>query len=352
MMVYANPPTYGYKLAFEKLLRMSKGANHVVFLNPLVDSQLNPLDFKTNLKYNKELFPDVNFNTQGNIKTPLEALKYLSNEYEKIYLVTKDENIENYRRFSKYAESWGVYDFHVIGLGDSKSDDTKGRTNKLARKYVLNNNYEDFKKTVPTNNERLLSSLFLDLRKKMLVGKTNEKDDVSEGVDSLIEYFMNKNSGFSILEEYFDIDEEGNKFFMLEKVSEIFKDIKLVISNKYKDYSIGKDKDSNYVIFMNSSLNSVDKKLAEDKAIFEKTIKNTRVLQENTAGSMASVNAVLGTPIKRIPDSDDSSFDFVKKIKYDKACRDKLNASMGEFINRNGYIDSNAINKIKSILEK
>lgn len=352
MMVYANPPTYGYKLAYEKLLKVSKDANHVVFINPMVDSEINPLSFKKNLSYNKALFPSVNFNEAGNIKTPLEALKYLSNEYDIIYLVTKDENIKEYRRYTKYAENWGVYDFDVIGLGDSKSDDTKGRTNKLARKYVLDNNYQDFKNTIPTDNERLMSSLYLDLRKAMLTDSKQKNDEVTEQVNKVIETIREKNSGFSVIEEYFSTDQEGNRYIMLNEINNFFKNIKLVVSNKYKDYSIAKDKDKNYVIFINSSLKSIDKKLTEDADLFEKTIRNTQRLDETTAGAIASSNAVLGQPIKRIPNSDESAFEFVKKIKYDRSCRDKLNASMGEFINRNGYIDQNVIKKIKEILDK
>lgn len=352
MMVYANPPTYGYKLAFEKLLNVSKGANHVVFINPMVDPDINPLSFKKNLSYNKALFPNVKFNEVGNIKTPLEALKYLSNDYDIIYLVTKDENIDEYRRYSKYAENWGVYDFDVIGLGDSKGDNTKGKTNTLARKYVKTNNYEEFKNTIPTDNERLMSSLFLDLRKAMMSNGDEAKDEVSEQVGKLIESIREKNSGFSVMEEYFSTDKEGNRYIMLNEINNFFKNIKLVMSNKYKDYSIAKDKDKNYVIFINSSMKSLDKKLTEDSELFEKTIRNTHRLDETTAGAIASSNAVLGQPIKRIPNSDESAFEFVKKIKYDQSCRDKLNASMGEFINRNGYIDQNVIKKIKDILEK
>lgn len=351
-MVYANPPTYGYKLAYEKLQKISKGANHVVFINPMVDRELNPLDFKKNLAYNKTLFPNVNFNETGNIKTPLEALKYLANEYDVIYLVTKDENIDDYRRYTKYAENWGVYDFDVIGLGDSKSDDTKGKTNRLARQYVKNNNYTDFKKTIPTKNERLISKLFIDLRKAMLSNKTKKSDEVSENVKQLIETIQEKCSGFSVMQEYFSIDKEGNEYIMLKELNQFFKNIKLVVTNKYKDYSIARDNDKNYVIFLNSDINSLDQKLVEESELFEKTIRNTKRLDETTAGAIASSNAVLGTPIKRIPNSNDNAYEFVKKIKYDRSCRDKLNASMGEFINRNGYIDQDAIKKIKDILEK
>lgn len=352
MMVYANPPTYGYKLAFEKLLKLSNGSKHVVFINPMVDSEINPLDFKTNLSYNKALFPDVNFNESGTVKTPLEALKYLSNEYDIIYLVTKDENIQEYRRYSKYADSWSIYDFDVIGLDDNKSNDTKGKTNKLARHYVKINDYTNFKNTIPSVNEKMLSSLFLKLRKSMAGSVPKKQDTVTEGVDNVIDFFQKKNGNFNFLKEYFSVDEEGNHYIMLETITKSFKRIKLVLSEKYKNYSIAKDSDCNYVIFLNSSVSNVDKKLLEDKELFETTIKNTNILEENTAGAMASVNAVLGTPIKRIPNTDNGSYEFVKTIKYDNDCIDKLNASMGEFINRNGYIDHDVIKKIKNILEK
>lgn len=353
MMAFSNPPTFGYSLAFNKLKALAGTAEHIVFLNPLSDVKLNPLSFKTSLAFNKKIFPNIRFSEAENIKTPLEALKYLSNEYDVVTLVTRDENVTAFKRFGQYADAWGIREFRVLGLGDSSSDATKGKTNTLSRKFVIDNDFDSFKKTIPSEDPELVSKLFLELRKAMLLnvgGKRKQKDTIEECVDSVIEYVERLSGTFNISEEFLVKDKEGNMIFLLEKITDKFKNIRLVLSNKYKEYSIGRDNSNNMVIFINTSADKLDKKLVEDKEIVSKTIKNAIVLSENTSGSMASVNAVLGSPIKRITPSDNTSYEFVKTIKYDKSCNDKLSTSMSEFVNRYGYIDSDAINKIKSIL--
>ena len=82
----------------------------------------------------------------------------------------------------------------------------KGKT----RKYVLDNNFQDFKNTIPTDNERLMSSLYLDLRKAMLSDSKSKTDEVTEQVNKIIETIREKNSGFSVIEEYFSTDQEDN----------------------------------------------------------------------------------------------------------------------------------------------
>lgn len=355
MMVHSNPPTYGYQLAFNKLKEIAGDSKHIVFINPMRDAEVNPLDFKTVLKYNKALFPDINFHSTDSVKTPLDALKYLANEYDIIYLVTKDENVKNYQRYKSYAEDWGVYDFEVLGLGDSRDESaTSGRTNTLSRQYVLDNNYKAFKDTIPSDDEKILSSLFIDLRKAMLVNnnskKETSKDHVKEAVEDVIEFFHQKNDGFSILREYFSKDENGDYYIMLESINKYLKNIKLVVSDKYKDYAIGKDRQNNCIVFMNGRLSDLNKKAVRESHILEKTISNAKTLNETTtAGSIATANSVLGTPIKRV--NNNASYEFVKEIKYDEECQDKLQKCMGEFINRNGYIDSTVIKKIKEMLK-
>ena len=356
MMVYSNPPTYGYRLAFDKLKKMADGSDHIVFINPLRDHEVNPLDFKTVLKYNKALFPDVNFHGTSSVKTPLDALKYLAKDYDVIYLVTKDENIKNYQRYKSYAEDWGVYDFDVLGLGDSKNPSaTSGRTNSLSREYVLKNDFDSFKKTIPTTNQKILSNLFIDLRKAMLVDKdddniTSEEEKLKEAFADLVNFIHEKSDGFSILREYFNKDENGDYYIMLESINKYWKNIKLVVSNKYADYSIGKDCENNCIVFMNGRLSDLNKKVAKESHILEKTITKAKTLNETTtAGSMATAAASLGSPIKRV--NNNNGFDFVKEIKYDEACQDKLQKCMGEFINRHGYINSDVIKKIKEMLK-
>lgn len=354
MMVHSNPPTYGYQLAFDKLKEIAGDSPHMVFINPMHDPEVSPLDFKTVLKYNKALFPSVNFHGTDSIKTPLDALKYLANEYDVVYLVTKDENVKNYQRYKSYADGWGVYDFEVLGLGDSKdAEATSGRTNTLSRQYVLDNDYKAFKSTIPTSDEKILSKLFIDLRKSMLINNKKEKDtsqdELEEAVEQVVDFIQQKSDGFSILREYFNKDENGDYYIMLETINKYLKNIKLVVSDKYKDYTIGKDRQNNCIVFMNGRLCDLNKKAVRESHILEKTISSAKALTETTAGSIATANSVLGTPIKRV--NNNISYEFVKEIKYDNECRDKLQKCMGEFINRNGYINSAAINKIKEMLK-
>lgn len=357
MMVYANPPTYGYKLAYEKLLNMAGTSDHAVFINPMQDETLNPLPHEKTLRYNMKIFPNVTFYKRSDKKNALEALQYLSEKYSNIYLVTSDENVSRYQRFYNYAERWGVFNFDIIGLGDSQDPIDPERKNSVARQAVLDNQYEVFKKTIPTRDENVISKLYLDMRKSMLgldesraykyIGEYKQ-DKFDIFVEKTIQFIYERNNGIKILKEFVEKDPIDNTIFSLSHISPKVK-IDLVLTEKAEDFSLGYSELKNRkVIFINSTIDKLDEKLELNKEKFKTALRGAVKLKESTtAGAVSTVNSVLGQPIRRVEKFDLS---FVDKIKKDDKNYSKLQTAMKEFIDTHGYIDSNAIEKIKKRL--
>lgn len=365
MMVYSNPPSDGYKKAFDKIKSMSKDADHAVFLSPYQDNFLNPLPHDRVVHYNMRVFPDVKFYRKYNVKNSLDALYYLSQHYSNIFMLTNDDKVRNFDRFYEYADDWNVFEFDVLGLGLTENDIEE--FNRETRESVLNDDYNTFKQTIPSKDEKLLSKLFLELRKIMVGGDSKDTSSDNESKDSdskkeknedieyitnkIINFTMDKNKNLSILEEYAYKDSNGNNYLKLEDIDknyESMNDIRIVFSNKVKSFSVGKCNFSEeVVIFVNSNIEKVDKLLEMKKPLFKNSIKNALKLKETTtAGNIATVNSTFGQPIKRR----DEDVSFVRDIKKDNREHNKFQKAMKEYIDKYGYIDTNAIEKIKKEL--
>ncbi|ASV44252.1 hypothetical protein PBI_SCTP2_237 [Salicola phage SCTP-2] len=357
MMAYSNPPTKGYENIFEKLKKIAKDSNHVVFLSPYQDDFLNPLKHHRALEYNMRVFPNVKFYRKADVKNSLDALYYLSQHYNNIYLVTNEENIQRFDRFYEYASDWGVFEFEVIGL-DTKKFDVE-HMNKLAREHVINNDYKSFKKIIPSNDEKLLSKLYLELRKVMLGNDSEQNENDSEqnendskqnenidtsSVNKIVEFCRNKNTVLPVLKEYMYKDKLGNEYLKLNEIDSSIGNINILLDKNVENFSIGKDKKTgDVVIFMNENINKLDRLLESKKELFEKTLNKAVQLKETTtAGSIANVASGFGHIIKRR----DEDVSFVKNIKQNNSYN-SLQQAMKEFIDKYGYIDSQAIKRIK-----
>lgn len=339
VFINSNPPTFGYKRALATLKELSKNSDHLAFINPAQHGDNYPLPFKTSLKYNKKIFTDTEFHEKENIKNPIQALKMLSKDYSKIYFVTRDHKVKDFRRLHQYAESWGVESFDVIGLGDSKRPLPTATSKDVSINAVIDNDYDVFKGTIPTTNTHVLSNLFIDLRKELI--EDSDKDvDTNEAYISLLslaEY------GGSLLKENMSVDRLGNKVIKLENFMDRFKNLKLILDDKFKNVSFGKDRDDNYVLMMNADVEKLRQYIEVNESDIRKSL-SLYINESITSGNIATTANVIGEPIKREID-----YGFMVDVKKSTSMNKKLDA-VNHVLNNYGYIDSDVIQRIEKEL--
>jgi len=346
--VNSNPPTFGYKRALDTLRGLSEDSDTIVFINPVQDNKLYPLDFKDSLKYNKRIFPNITFSNEANIQNPIQALKKLSKTYNKIYFVTRDKNIKEYKRMYTYAENWGVSSFEIIGMGDSKRPLPTGVSKEAALLAVEENDFESFKKTIPSSNTQLVSNLFIELRKKMIDienRETDNKTDVEESIFHTIKSLASYNSGF--LNESTSKDALSNKVIFLEKWFNSLSNLKIVLNpNASSAVQLGEDlQDGNLALILKSDVNDIDTfmDLNEDKV--KKAI-GVYIKETTTSANIATNNSLFGDIVKRNID-----YDEIDNMTYEKGTPKYLQA-LNHVINKYGYMDDKAAQKIKELLTR
>lgn len=338
--INANPPTFGYKRALDTLKELSKDSKHIAFINPTFDGNEYPLKFDESLKYNKKIFDTVNFSDDKNVQNPIQALKKLSEKYTKIYFVTRDKYVKDYSRMYQYAENWGVESFDIIGLGDSTRPLPTGTSKDNAIEAVVDNDYESFKKAIPSDNKALVSDLFITIRKRIL-DDSESKESVNEAYLKLL--CLSKYANYS-LNENVSKDQLGNNVYMLENMMNSFKNLKLALGGKFKGVSLGKDLSNNYVIMMNTNVD----KLQQYIELNERPLKEALeiYLKESiTSGNVASTTTMFGDLVKR-----DIDYSFIKDIKKSNSLNKKLDA-INHVLNNYGYINKDVVNEIESRIE-
>lgn len=338
--INSNPPTFGYKRALDTIKEMAKNSSYIVFINPAYDGNEFPLNHKESLEYNKKVFPNTNFYDKDDVKNPIQALKKLSERYTSIYFITRDNSIKDYSRMREYAENWNVESFDILGLGDSTRPLPTGTSKKVAMDAVIDNDYDNFKRTIPTNNKEVVSNLFISLRKEVL------NDPIEESVtsDNLYSLLYSMASHNTIhMNENKKTDRLGNYVLHVDQLVNKMSNLKLVLGDKFKSPKLGKDAQKNYVIMLNTDVS----KLQEYMDLHEHTIKDIIKVYMNestTSSSVASVSMLFSTPITR-----DIDYSFIKDIKKSNSLNKHLDA-MNHVINTYGLINSDIIATIEDKL--
>ncbi len=345
--INANPPTFGYKRALDKVRELSGDANVVAFINPAHDKKLFPLDFKTNLAYTKKVFPAVQFDATGTVENPIQALKKLSNDYSKIYFVTRDSSINEFKRMYTYAEQWGISSFEIIGMGDSHRPLPTGTSKDAALESVEDNDFESFKKTIPSNDNALISRMFLDLRKVMIDDSNRVVDGSDEVVESIyisIKSMAGYNSGY--LMESTTRDLYHNKTITFEGIVDSLRNLKMVFNQRSNArVKLAKDtQDNNMVIILKCKQEELDKFMELNEAVVKQALK-MYVNETTTSANIASSVSLFGDITRRPID-----LSAIENMTFDKHTPKYIQA-LNHVLNMYGYMTPEASEKIKKYLE-
>lgn len=146
-----NPPTIGHLRLVDKVLEvaMDTQSDHIVYLSQSTNTPDNPLPWQFKHTVCEAAFPGVNISDDLIIKNPCLALESLKDNYSKITLVAGSDQTEEYaKRFTQYAEKWGI-EFTVVSAGIRNSTTNSISATKL-RQYAIDGKRQLFLTGLPS----------------------------------------------------------------------------------------------------------------------------------------------------------------------------------------------------------
>jgi nicotinic acid mononucleotide adenylyltransferase len=166
-----SPPTRGHELVIKTVVETarSSGSHHVVFLSQTQKAPTDPLDWNFKRRVCEAAFKGVNISSDISIKNPFMALEYLEEHYDRIVMVAGSDQVEDYSKFKKYTDVWGV-DFEVVSAGErvSESRGIAGVTATKMRQYAADGDRVKFFKGLPQSlNEGLMELVYKNTRRGM-----------------------------------------------------------------------------------------------------------------------------------------------------------------------------------------
>lgn len=170
-----NPPTIGHQVLVDQVVKVARklNADHYIFLSQTHKPPKDPLPFETKAAIFKAAFPKANLWTGGekDVKTPYDALSYLSENYDRVVLVVGSDRVDNFRGMEKYALEFGAKSFEVVSAGerDPDAEGAVGMSASKARALVMAGDYNGFAKSLPPSvNDSLKKKTYQTLRSALV----------------------------------------------------------------------------------------------------------------------------------------------------------------------------------------
>lgn len=162
-----NPITKGHEENVKELISLAKkyNATPMLFLSQSNDNKKNPLKFEDKVKFANKFFP-IKVSTDTKLKTPFQILEELGKQgYKNVYFVVGEDRVEEFKNnMSKYTKDYGIEHFEVLNSGKR----TEGVSGSDMRKYVLDDDFESFKKNAPKSAKESDVKEMFDLVKEGL----------------------------------------------------------------------------------------------------------------------------------------------------------------------------------------
>ena len=170
-----NPPTTGHKKLLDMAKNISGGDDLRIFPSRSNDPKKNPLDPGTKIKFMKKMFPEFEENivNDGDMKTIFNVLTTASEEgYKEVKIVVGSDRLSEFKNLAtKYNGE--LYNFDMIdvlpaGERDSDAEGVEGMSASKLRKAAKEDDFEGFKKGIPSSLEKdEVNNLFNAVKKAM-----------------------------------------------------------------------------------------------------------------------------------------------------------------------------------------
>lgn len=181
-----NPPSKSHKKVLDSAKQTSSEGNFYIFPSRSQDGKKNPLDPQLKIDYMKEMFPEYadNIIDSDEFETIFDVLQFLNQEgYTGINIVCGAERVSEIDNLSN-KNNGQLYDYvsiNVVSAG-AKDPDSESESSSMARKAAAENDFETFKKTLPTSFKNS-KQLFLDLQQSMNIKEGYNLWEISPDYD-------------------------------------------------------------------------------------------------------------------------------------------------------------------------
>lgn len=167
-----NPPTIGHSQLVSTVISTAKSTNaeHIIYLSQSCNNKTDPLpwDFKRGVC--TAAFPGANISNDSAIKNPFIALEHLKDKFKIITLVAGSDQVDEYiKRFTPYAEKWGVkFDVVSAGIRNADAIGTSGVSATKMRQFANDKNLDQFLNFLPNPLTAIAGKLVFEYTKKGL----------------------------------------------------------------------------------------------------------------------------------------------------------------------------------------
>ena len=165
-----NPPTKGHEKLISAVVETAKsiGGDHVVYLSQTHKAPTDPLDWGFKRRVCESAFRGVNISQDLTIRNPYIALESLAKNYDNVVMVVGSDQADEFtRRFTPYANTWGI-NFSVVTAGQRivESEGVEGMSATKLRQYAAENNKEKFLLGLPGSlKENIKNLVYTNVRK-------------------------------------------------------------------------------------------------------------------------------------------------------------------------------------------
>ena len=183
-----NPPTTGHLKLMDATKRI--GRNYRVYASHSQDSNKNPLDYRTKVKYMKRMFPTHSRRIKSDtVRTAIDVAVKLHDEgFKNLTMVVGSDRVRDFQKllddYNGKEARHGFYNFKKInvksaGERDPDAEGVSGMSASKMRKAAQDNDYKSFQKGLPPKFKQG-KLLFKTLQKEMGIKSLKEWMEVDE----------------------------------------------------------------------------------------------------------------------------------------------------------------------------
>jgi nicotinic acid mononucleotide adenylyltransferase len=171
-----NPMTNGHEKLANKLksVAQSEGATARLYLSHSTNPKKDPLDFATKVKFAKKAFGNIVQNSTA--RTIIEVFHELDGKFSDVIVVVGSDRIPEFKTLlNKYnGKDYNFNSIDIVSAGerDPDAEGVEGMSGSKMRKFAEMNDFENFKKGVPSKlSDADAKKLFDSVRKGMNINE-------------------------------------------------------------------------------------------------------------------------------------------------------------------------------------
>lgn len=145
----------------------------MVFVSHTEDKKKNPLSYKTKVALlSKATKGVVKNDPEKKVKNIFDLLKEIDGKFDIVYVVAGSDRVNEYQvKLDQYnGKDYSFKEIHAISAGerDPDADDTSGISGTKMRQFVVDGDYDSFKKNLFVGAKDALAKPIFDEIKKTL----------------------------------------------------------------------------------------------------------------------------------------------------------------------------------------